>query len=119
MPSAWPGTLPQRLLLAGARLGVGDGLLEYSPDIGPSITRRRTAAVMRPLVGSMMLTDAQMTIFETFFYTTIGGGSLPFTFPDPRTGATLLVKFTKQGLPDYAPQGADNYLLQMNLAVLP
>jgi hypothetical protein len=119
MTNVWPGTLPQQLLLNGASLGVGDGLLEYQPDTGPSITRRRSSAVMRPLSGTMILSSAQMTTFESFFYTTILGGSLPFTFPDPRTGASLLVKFTKQGQPTYTPQGADNYLLSLNLAVLP
>lgn len=119
MTDVWPSTLPQQLLINGASLGVGDGLLEYQPDTGPSQTRRRSSAVMRPLSGSMNLTSAQMTTFETFFYTTILGGSLPFNFPDPRTGATLLVKFTKQGLPAYTPQGGDNYLLALNMVVLP
>lgn len=119
MPSAWPSTLPQRLLVDGASLGIGDGLLEYQPDTGPSITRRRSSAAPRPLSGSMILSNAQMTTFETFFYTTIIGGSLAFTFPDPRTGATLLVKFTKQGLPAYVPLGGDNYRLSFNVMVMP
>jgi hypothetical protein len=108
MPNAWPGTLPQKLLLNGASLGVGDGLIEYAPDTGPSITRRRTTAVMRPLQGSMVLTDAQVTTFEIFFFSTLLNGALPFTFPDPRTGATLLVKVPKGTPPNYAPQGGDN-----------
>lgn len=119
MASAWPGTLPQALLLAGASKGLGDGLLEYQPDTGPSITRRRTTAVMRPLVGSMMLTDTQVATFETFYLTTLMNGALPFTFPDPISGATLLVKFTKATPPSYAPQGANNYLLSLSLMVLP
>lgn len=119
MVDAWPAGLPQRLLLQGASLGVGDGLLETQPDQGPPQSRRRSTSAARPLVGSMMLSDAQMTTFETFFYTTILGGSLPFSFPDPRTGATLLVKFTKANLPGYVPQGGDNYLLSINLSVLP
>lgn len=119
MASAWPGTLPQALLLSGAGKGVGDGLTEYQPDTGPSITRRRTTAVMRPLSGSMILTDAQIATFETFFYTTIMNGALPFTFPDPISGATLLVKFTKATPPGYSPQGGNNYLLSLALMVLP
>lgn len=119
MVSAWPGTLPQQLQISGASLGIGDGLVEYDPDFGPSITRRRTAAIVRPLAGVMILTNAQIGTFETFFYTTLLGGSLPFNFPDPRTGATLLVKFTKKQLPSYAPQGGDNFLLALNLQVLP
>lgn len=119
MVDAWPGTLPQLLQMSGASLGVGDALVEYAPDIGPPITRRRTTAIVRPLNGAMMLSDVQVGYFETFFYTNLLHGSLPFNFPDPRTGATLLVKFTKKQLPGYTPQGGNNYLLSMSLQVLP
>lgn len=119
MVDAWPAGLPQYLQQSGASLGVGDGLIETQPDIGPPITRRRSTSVTRPLNGSMILTDAQMTAFETFYYTTIAGGSLPFSFPDPRTGATLLVKFGKSSPPSYSPQGGNNYLLNVGLLVLP
>jgi hypothetical protein len=119
MASAWPSTLPQSLLLNGASKGVGDGLIEYQPDTGPSTTRRRSSAVMRPLSGAMILTDSQIATFETFFYTTILFGALPFTFPDPISGAPLLVKFTKAALPSYVPLGANNYQLSLSLLVLP
>jgi hypothetical protein len=119
MTDAWPTTLPQALLLNGASKGIGDGLLEYQPETGPSMTRRRSSAVMRPLVGAVILTDAQIATFEAFFYTTILTGSLPFNFPDPISGATLLVKFTKQNLPAYSPLGGNNYQLSLNLMVLP
>lgn len=119
MTDAWPSTLPQQLQISGASLGYGDGLVEYGPDQGPSITRRGTTAVMRPLAGAMILSNAQVSTFETFFYTTILNGSLPFTFPDPRTGATLLVKFTKQAPPAYAPLGGDNFQLSLSLVILP
>lgn len=119
MVDAWPAGLPQYLQQSGASLGAGDGLLESQPDIGPPITRRRTTAVVRPLRGSVLCTDAQITTFETFFYTTIMNGSLPFSFPDPRTGTTLLVKFTKGSPPSYSPQGGNNYLLSLDLLVLP
>jgi len=119
MPNAWPATLPQYLLLDGASLGIGDGLAEYQPDTGPPISRRRTAAVVRPLTGSMILSDAQVSIFEAFFVDTLMNGALPFTFPDPRTRATVLVKFTKRQLPAMAPRGGDNYQISLNLLVLP
>lgn len=119
MSEVWPATLPQQLLLNGASLGYGDALVEYAPDRGPSISRRATTAVMRPLTGSMILSDAQVSVWETFFFTTIMNGALPFIFPDPRTGAGLLVKFTKQNPPQLTPQGGDNFGLSLNLVVLP
>lgn len=119
MVDAWPSDLPQHLQLSGASLGMGDGLVEYQPDLGPSITRRGTTAVMRPLVGTMICTSAQIASFEAFFYAAIMNGALPFNFPDPRTGATALVKFTKQTPPSYAPLGGDNFQLNLSLMVLP
>lgn len=119
MVDAWPNTLPQALQLSGASLGMGDGLVEYQPQQGPSISRRGTTTVMRPLVGQMILSNAQVTAFETFFYTTLANGALPFNFPDPRTGATVLVKFTKQTPPSYAGLGGDNFLLSLSLMVMP
>jgi hypothetical protein len=68
----------------------------------------------------MILSGAQVATFDTFFDATILGGSLPFTFPDPRTGALLLVKFTKRGgMPTLQPLGADNYQLSLAFAILP
>lgn len=119
MVDAWPNTLPQQLQLSGASLGMGDGLVEYAPQQGPSISRRGTTAVMRPLVGAMVLSNAQVDIWEAFFYTTIANGALPFTFPDPRTGAAVLVKFTKQSQPSLVPLGADNFRLSLSLMVMP
>ena len=119
MVDAWPAGMPQYILQSGASLGFGDGLLETQPDVGPPISRRRSTAVTRPLRGSVMCTNAQITTFETFFYTTILNGSLPFSFPDPRTGATILVKFIKGSPPSYSPQGGNNFLLNLDLVVLP
>jgi len=120
MAETWPSDLPQQLLLNGASLAEGDGLVEYDPDIGPSITRRGTTAVMRPLVGTMICSSAQISSFRTFFNTTIMGGALAFTFPDPLGGAALLVKFSKKGgMPQIVPLGADNYQLSLSVMVLP
>lgn len=119
MAASWDATLPQKLLLAGASEGIGDGLVEHQPDYGPPITRLRTQAVTRPLIGSMICTDAQIATFKTFFITTILRGSLPFIFPDPLTGNGLLVKFTKQSPPSWNPMGGNNYQLNLTLMVLP
>lgn len=119
MTDVWPVGLPQYLQMAGASKGMGNGLLEYAPEVGPSITRRRTTARMRPISGSMICSSAQITTFETFYNTTIIGGSLPFNFPDPRTGSTLLVKFTAENPPNYTPLGGDNYQLALVLMELP
>lgn len=119
MVDAWPGTLPQKVLVEGYAEGVGDGLLEYQPDTGPPITRRRTSASPRPLTVTFELTSAQIATLRTFFDTTLLGGSLPFTFPGVIEGSTYLVKFQKDGLPRWTALGGDYFSVAISLWVLP
>lgn len=121
MVDAWPNTLPQKLQYDGASEGVGDGLLEYKPETGPSITRRRTTTSVRPLAGSMICSSEQISIFRAFFDTAIMGGALPFEFPDQMQDGVLLVKFEKSALPNWRPHpiGGDNFVLTLSLLVLP
>lgn len=119
MPSAWPLTLPQSVLVSNYSDGVGDGLLEYQPDAGPSITRRRTSASVRPMTMNFQLTSVQIATLRSFFETTLIGGSLPFTFPDPLTGSSVLVKFSKSGIPKWTALGGDYFSVTMSVWVLP
>jgi hypothetical protein len=119
MVDAWPSDLPQKFQVQQFTEGVGDGLLEYAPDVGPSISRRRTAAVMRPMSGAMICTADQIAIFRTFYEVTILGGSLPFNFPDQIRAGTLLVKFTKQSPPTWPAISGRYFNLTLVLVVLP
>jgi hypothetical protein len=120
MVDAWPAGLPQ-CFIVGYSEGAGDGgVLEYQPDQGPSISRRRTAAATHPLSGQMRMTRDQIATLRAFLYTTILGGSLPFTFPDPTaTGETLLVKFAKGSLPNWQQIGGGIYRVTISMTVLP
>lgn len=119
MPDAWPAGLPQNVLVANYAEAVGDGLLEYQPDTGPTITRRRSSANPRPVTMNFELTSAQLAILKTFFETTLIGGSLPFTFPGITESATYLVKFQKTGIPNWAALGGDYFSVAMSVWVLP
>jgi hypothetical protein len=109
MAASWPSDLPQKSLVDGFGEGVGDGLLEYQPDTGPSITRLRSSGAPEPMTLAFEMTSAQIASFKTFFKTTLIGGSLPFTFADPLSGDTVLLKFRKDGLPHWSALGGDNY----------
>lgn len=119
MVDAWPGTLPQQPLQDGYSEAAGDGRVQYQPDVGPPITRRRTAAVVRPLAVSYELTSAQLAILRAFVDTTLLGGSLPFSFPAPSESATYLCRFQDGGLPKWAALGGDYYKVSMMLWILP
>lgn len=119
MPESWPHALPQRMSSEDYSEGVGDGLIETQPDIGPPISRRRSTAVSRPLSGSMRVTAAQLAVFRTFYEVTVLGGSLPFEFPGQCDETVLLVKFQKSNPPTWTNLGADNWNLSLQLTVLP
>ncbi len=118
MVDAWPAGLPQ-CFMVGYADGEGDGRIEYQPDIGPPITRQRSAAVVRSIAGSMRMTKAQLGILHTFFSVTIAGGSLPFSFADPTFGGTVLVKFPKGGQPTWQQTAVGVYRVNISLMVMP
>lgn len=119
MADAWPATLPQCLVVGYAE-GLADNVLEYQPDIGPPITRRRSSTATRPLSGQMKMTRAQIAILKSFFEVTLDEGALPFEFPDPTaTGETLLVKFPKGSQPSWQQIGGGVYRVAIALTVLP
>ncbi|KGT75791.1 hypothetical protein MA20_31840 [Bradyrhizobium japonicum] len=119
MVDAWPVSLPQKFLVDGFSEQLGDGVLEYAPDAGPTLTRRRSTAAPRPLSGNMEMTSAQLAALKTFYEVTIINGSLPFTLPDPLGGADLLVKFQKGGQPKWSALGGDYFTVVLVLWILP
>jgi hypothetical protein len=119
MVDAWPGGLPQRLLIDGYSEGVADNLVEYPTDTGPPQTRRRSTAGARPLAAQIQVTRAQLATLRTFVETTLLGGALPFTLPAQTEAGTWLVKFAKQGLPKWSAIGGDYYQVQFGLNILP
>jgi hypothetical protein len=115
----WPVELPQ-CFIVGFSEGEGDGLLEYKPDAGPSITRRRTSAAVRPLSGQMRLTRAQVVTLRDFYNATLMGGALPFSFPDPTViGGTLLVRFPKGAAPSWQQVTGGVFRSTLTFEVLP
>lgn len=117
---AWPGTLPQYVLVDGYQEEEGDNLLETQPDIGPPITRARSTTAARALNMSLDLSKAQLAILRTFYRTTLINGSLPFTMSAPsETATTYTVKFQKGGHPKVTGHGGGYFRIAMALWILP
>lgn len=104
--SAWPNTLPQYVLQDGFSEKVEDQLIESQMDAGRAKTRRRFTAPLRLLNVSLNLTAAQRTAFETFYFTTLQAGALPFTWVNPITQAAADMRF-RNPAPQYASLGGD------------
>jgi hypothetical protein len=87
----WPVTLPNY----GSDVSVKDGesLLISQNDAGPANYRNRFTAITQDVKTSMVMSGAQLAIFDTFFKTTLIHGSLPFYWTHPKTDETVTIRF--------------------------
>jgi len=113
----WPVTLPALGLRAGFAESAPDQALETPMDAGPGKTRRKATGTARPIKLSIRVTAAQLSIFETFFLTTLAAGTLPFDWVSPRTQAAATLRFRKPA-PAYVPLGGPGWQIDMNLWIL-
>ena len=87
----WPATLPE--FGAGTSIQDDESRLTSSMDAGPASVRNRFTAITKSVKTSMVMTGAQIAIFNTFMRTTLKFGSLSFTWVNPVTGASETVRF--------------------------
>lgn len=90
---SWPGTLPAYVLEQGYSEQVADQLLETQMDAGSAKTRRRYTRNNRVFTVEIAMDETQSQSFETFFDTTLAGGSLAFDWLHPRRRTTMTFKF--------------------------
>jgi hypothetical protein len=114
----WPATLPQLLLVEGYADGVADGRIISNTDAGPPKVRRRSSAMPRPVQGRMIMDTDQLADLRDFVDNTLIGGALPFNFPDPVDGSTVIVLFA-DSLPVWSAYGADTWNVNLSLWIMP
>ena len=102
--STWPTSLPQYVLEEGFSERIQDQNIETPMDVGLAKVRRRFTKTLRTLSCTLQLTAAQRTDFETFWGVTCAGGSLPFTWKNPITQATVSMRF-RSPAPAYTSLG--------------
>lgn len=117
MAEVWPAGLPQIPLLEGLAEGTGEGRLASQADHGPAKLRPLTSAIGDPLAATIAVSTAGKAILKTFVETTLIGGTLAFTFPDPDGGADLLARFAT--LPVYRKRGPGTWFVGLDLEILP
>lgn len=118
----WPSTLPQSFLLNSIRLRRQKQSLHSPTDVGPGISRRRTSAYSQYFVGAMHMTPDQYNTLIEFYDDTLHGGSLPFDWTHPLTGALVTVKFDLQAEEDIAVTEIikpDKWRVEMAFEILP
>lgn len=116
MPT-WPGTLPAFPLLEGFRETVPDTVIRTDMESGPAKIRRRTTSAVRKMAVSYLMSKAQVEALETFYLTTLLGGSLAFDFNHPRKNATVSCRFVQP--PVYGSANGAYFKVELELEVLP
>ena len=116
MATAWPTTLPDDLVIANGGGALGDNTIRSKTDIGPAKVRRRSTAAPDTLVGSQLLTATQFGYMDTFYKTTLVGGTLPMTWKHPVSRAECDMRFLAP--PAWQAQGG-RYLVTYQLEILP
>lgn len=115
---AWPGSLPQDVLVDGYDETFPNGKLRTQMDQGPAKQRRRYTAAVRPLRVMIEGTRAQMAILDDFYVTTLAMGALTFTKTMPRTLATVTFRFVSQP-PKPVPASGNSWAAMLDLEILP
>lgn len=66
--------------------------IAFEPEVGDDITRRRSTTSRKNITFKLLSLPGDTTL-DDFHDTTLLDGSLPFTWTDPRTGASGTFKF--------------------------
>jgi hypothetical protein len=119
MTAIWPTELPE--------LPERDGWSETFPkngvrtqnDVGQAKQRRRFTAGVRPHTITLILTQEQTVIFDTFWSVDCGEGALPFTWVNGRTGDTVDFQFNVNEPPVITNKGGSTYICRFPLEQLP
>lgn len=120
--ATWPSTLPQSLNVDGYMTSSQDGRVRTSMDAGPDFVRRRFSAVTVSHAGTMILTTAQVATLETFFNTTLSGGSLSFDWHPlgrHQDSPQVVLDLRFMSPPSYRALGNDRWQVDVALEALP
>lgn len=111
----WPKELPQIMRLEGLSGKLRTAVVRTDMDAGPQKTRRRYTVAQKDFSGSVVVTEAQRQILETWYEKILGNGALRFVMTDPQTLEPAEFRF----LEDYSEEAIDGlWTIIMNLEKL-
>lgn len=113
----WPSTLPQDVLQQGYQEDMPETTIRTQMDEGPAKIRRWGTAAVRNIKAQQTLTTSERAILDTFFNTTIQGGSLRFNWVHPVTKVAAEFRFTRP--PVLTAIGADVFTASYELEIMP
>jgi len=115
--ASWPGTLPQAPDFSTFQETSPNVALRTQMDVGPPKLRRRSTAGIRPFTMSFLMTQTQVATLETFYQTTLTGGTAAFDWTHPRTGSAASFRFVTP--PQYHAIGPITYRVSCQMEILP
>lgn len=117
--SAWPSSLQQKMDVDGFQYRFGNTAVVSDMDVGPAKVRNRFTDAIDGYDCQHTIDIDDIAIFKTFYKTTLGNGTLKFTFPDPITGVVTEFRFTPGQTPIFRPLGGRIFTLNMSWEFVP
>lgn len=115
---AWPAALPQTLFVGGYGQTYPNVTIKSDMDAGPAKVRRRFTAGVEPVSGTMLMDATELAALDTFFTTTLLGGSLRFSWTTPPAHTVSCeMRFTEP--PTWTAVEPGTYEVSMSFEVLP
>lgn len=84
--ASWPSNLPAEPLRGTLSISREANRVEFQPDVGSPIRRRRYTSSRLMYQFEMTLTEAQYVVLDDFFHDDCEDGALSFTMTDWITG---------------------------------
>ncbi len=104
MTADWPASLPQAPTVEGNSWELADNLFQPEVQNGPVAPGRISAAAPGRVRWTFLMDQAELAVFDDFYVTTIGFGTLPFRITHPVEQVPRRVIFAPEaGPPVYQP----------------
>jgi len=115
--TAWPTSLPQNVQVRGYGERLANTALRSSMEAGAPKVRRRFTAAPKQVEVSLVMTSAETEDLEEFYDDALYGGTQPFDWTLPRTGAAITYRFLEP--PSFRAAGPDQWEVAMKLETVP
>lgn len=116
MPEVWPIDLPQDPLTAGYSDVERSTTIRSDMGYGPAKVRRRAIVPMRDITYQFLMSQAQVASLNTFYDTTLKGGTLTYDFEDYINGGSVELRMKTP--PVTQPSGPD-FSVRLFVEVMP
>lgn len=117
--SSWPLALQQKIEVAGFQMAYGNTRISTDMSVGPAKVRSRFTDAIDIYQCQITLDFDEKATFDTFYKTTLGNGSLPFTFTDPFSETEETFRFLPGQDPVIRPLGGRKFTLSMAWEKMP